>query len=130
MTTTGQHWKTATDDLRTAAQSVRMTPANDGVMSSRTAAACLSGIVGLVSRRFSVDVMQETCAELARCDDAWATSFGRLPMTYDGRVSEPVQLIAVVARSLLPLAGADHLRAALSFWAIETDPAVWQAVAA
>ena len=125
------HWKTTIDDLRDRAQSVMTAPAADiGSMSARTAAACLSGIVGLVSRRWGVDVMQRTCADLARHQPAWATSLGRLPTGHDGLLTEPIQLIAVVARSLLPLAGADRLRSALAFWASEDDPAVWNQVAA
>ena len=122
------HWKTTIDDLRNCAEAVRTAPANCG-MSARTAAACLSGIIALVSRRFGVDVMQHTCAELVRCAQAWP-ELGYVPSNYDGRVSEPVQLIAVVARSLLPIAGAENVRAALAFWASEDDPAIWQAVAA
>lgn len=131
MSTTPLHWKNQIDDLRGLAQSVRTAPAPQGqTMSARTAAACLSGIIGLVSRKWSVDVMQQTCAEVVRCRDAWATSFGLLPAGYDGRVTESTQLIAVVARSLLPLAGAEAVRDALAFWASEDDPAIWQAVAA
>ncbi len=123
------HWKTAIDDLRASAQSVTAAPAADtGSMSARTTAACLTGIVGLVSRRFSVDVMQRACADLSR--HSCETSFRELPAGHDGVVPEPVQLIAVVARSLLPIAGVKNLRAALAFWASEDDPAVWQSLAA
>lgn len=125
------HWKTAIDDLRDRARAVMAAPAADtGSMSSRTAAACLVGIVGLVSRRWSVDVMQRACADLVRHQMSWATSFGVLPALHDGMIAEPTQLIAVVARSLLPIAGAENLRAALAFWASEDDPAVWQTLAA
>ncbi len=124
-------WKTDITDLMDRARAVTDAPANDtGTMSARTAAACLSGIVGLVSRRFGVDAMQRTCAELVRYQTAWSTSFGLLPIGHDGVVGESVQLIAVVARSLLPLAGPKNLRDALAFWAIETDPAVWNQIAA
>lgn len=124
-------WKTDIEDLLGRARSVTSAPASSaGSMSARTAAACLSGIVSLVSRRWSVDVMQHTCAEIVRFAPAWDTSFGQLPTGHDGVVAETVQLIAVVARSLLPLAGAQNLRDALAFWAIETDPAVWNQIAA
>lgn len=124
-------WKNDITDLMDRARSVTDAPANDtSTMSARTAAACLSGIVGLVSRRFGVDAMQRTCAELVRYQTAWSTSFGLLPIGHDGEVSESTQLVAVVARSLLPLAGAANLRDALAFWAIESDPAVWNRIAA
>lgn len=123
------HWKTAIDDLRHRAQSVTANDGGKAVISARAAAACLSGIVSLVSRRFSVDVMQLTCAELVRCAPVWETSFGQIPTGHDGVIAEPVQLVSVVARSLLPLAGTDNVRAALAFWASEDDPAVWQSIA-
>ena len=124
---TPMHWKDHIDDLRTRAESVRVAtgPAS---MSPRTAAACLAGICGHISRKHSVDEMQRACAELVRFEKAWATSFGQLPHT-DGRVSEATQLLACVARGLIPVAGASAVRDALSFWAVETDPAEWQAVA-
>jgi hypothetical protein len=64
-----------------------------------------------------------------RFADCWP-ELAYLPAQYDGRVSEPIQLIAVVARSLLPIAGAENVRAALAFWASEDDPAIWQRIAA
>ena len=124
------YWKDDIADLRGRAADVLLSdPSANTQMSARTAAACLSGIVGLVARRWTIDVMQRTCADLARSEMSWASSLGRLPHV-NGRVSEPTQLVAVVARSILPLAGVDHLRAALAFWASEDDPAVWNAVAA
>ena len=123
------HWKTDIDDLRGQAQAVLVASSSSGPMSARAAASCLSGIVGLVSRRWSVDVMQRVCADLAR-HVVHDGRFGALPAGHDGVVSEPIQLIAVVSRSLLPLAGADNLRAALAFWASEDDPAIWNQVAA
>lgn len=124
------HWKTDIEDLRGQARAVLTAPpSSSGAMSARTAAACLSGIVGMVSRRWSVDIMQRVCADLARHVVAQG-GFGQLPAGHDGVVSEPIQLIAVVSRSLLVLAGAENLRAALAFWASEDDPAVWNQVAA
>lgn len=128
MSTPTLYWKDTISDLRARALAVSAAPV-DAKMSARTAAACLSGIVGLISRRWTNDVMQRTCAELVRHDPTWATSFGMLPQV-NGSVSEPIQLLAVVARSLLPIAGADNLRAALSFWASEDDPATWLSVVA
>ena len=126
------HWRHDLSDLRSRASLVMTAPDHTGVgkLSARTAAAVLAGIVGLVSRKWSTDVMQETCAELVRHDAAWITSFGSLPPGVDGSVTEATQLVAVVARGLLPLAGAENLRAALAFWASENDPAVWNQIAA
>lgn len=121
-------WKDEITDLRSRAESVVHASAEAPALNARTAARCLAGICGLISNRWSVDEMQRTCAALARHERAWATSFGDLPRD-NGSVSDATQLVACVARGLLPLAGAGGVRAALSFWAVETDPAVWQSVA-
>ncbi len=121
-----QNWKTEIADLRTRARAVTA-PSSDVRMSARAVAACLSGVVALVARRWSVDVMQRACADIARFDAAWQTSFGSLPLV-DGRVAEAVEMIAVVARGILPLSSTDAMRAALAFWASESDPAEWQRV--
>lgn len=122
------HWKTDITDLRNRALAC-FEPRTAERMSARAAAACLSGIVGHVVRKTSLEEAQRTCAELARTEITWRTSFGVLPHD-NGHVSEATQLVATVARSLLPLTGADHLRAALSFWACESDPRIWQSLAA
>jgi hypothetical protein len=124
---TTAHWKSEIADLRTRARAVTA-PSADVRMSARAAAACLSGVIALVSKRWSVDVMQRACAELVRHDAAWKTSFGNLPRGASGAVAEPVEMIAVVARGILPLACEDSMRAALAFWASESDPAEWQRV--
>lgn len=128
---TALYWKDQIADLKDRAALVMAQPASlPGLMTARTAAAVLSGICGLIGRRWTVDEMQKTCAELVRYEPAWATSFGRLPADRAGVVSEPTQLLAVVARSILPLSGPDHLRAALAFWASEDDPATWNQIVA
>lgn len=124
------YWKDQIDDLRSRAAGILDAPQAAERLSARTCARCLVGIVSLISRRWTVDEMQRTCAELVRCDEAWATSFGRLPLAANGLASEPTQLLTVVARALLPLAGADAVRAALSFWATENDPGVWTSLVA
>lgn len=120
------YWRDSIDDLRNRAQMVAA-PSSQS-LSARTAARCLSGVVSVMTRRWSVDLMQRTCAELVRHDEAWATQLGRLPHE-NGLVSEAMQLLAAIARGILPLAGEDNLRAALSFWATETDPRVWLSIA-
>lgn len=129
MTAAVNYWKSKIDDLRDRAQVVTSGPVASERLSARTCAKCLVGIVSLISRRWTVDDMQRTCAELARFDDAWTTSFGRLPLERNGLPSEPMQLLVVVARSLLPIAGPDNVRAALSFWATEDDVGVWTSLA-
>ncbi len=120
------HWKNGIDDLRARAVEVMAAPARRcNHLQANETAACLAGVVSYVQRTHSLDEAQRACAELVRHDLAWATSFGSLPAERDGRVTEPVLLLAVVCRGLLEVAGAANLRAALSFWATETDPAVW-----
>lgn len=126
---TPMHWKADLGDLRSRAELVVRAGVESPAISARAAAKCLMGICSLVSRRFSVETMQRTCALLARDDRAWASGLAVLPFT-NGRVAEATQLIACVAHGLIPLAGADGVRAALSFWAVEDNPAVWQDVAA
>jgi len=121
------YWRDDITDLHARASAVVAAPAAVERMSARTAARCLSGIVGLIARRWTADEMQYVCAELVRYDRAWLTSLSVLPSSH-GRVSEPMQLLAVVARGLLPIAGVENLRAAVSYWASETDPAQWQAL--
>lgn len=123
-----QHWKTEISDLRNRARAVQA-PSSDR-LSARAAARCLSGVVNEVVRRHGQDEMQRACADLVRYDAAWSTMFGTLPRGVEGIVPPAIHLIAVVARGILPLAGAENMRAALSFWACEDDPAVWQEIAA
>lgn len=128
MMTAGVFWKNKIDDLRDLASSVLVADDAKERLSARTTARCLLGIVSLISRRWTPDIMQHTCAALVRDELVWETSFGRVPLEPNGIPSEPTQLISVVARSLLPIAGPDNLRSALSFWATEDDPGVWTSV--
>jgi hypothetical protein len=124
MQNTNCHWKTETSDLRARAADVAIGGASPR-MSARTAARCLSGVVSHVDRQWSRDVMQRACAELVRCDATWSTSFRVLPSRVDTDLTSAVELIAVVSRGILPLAGVEAMRAALAFWATEEDPSVW-----
>lgn len=123
-------WNREISDLRERAVAVMRPDCAPAAMSARQAARCLSGVVALIVRQWSVGDMQRACAELVRHEPAWRTSFGQLPTGDDGAVAEPVVLLAVVARGVLSLAGADNTRDALAFWASESDPAVWTLVTA
>lgn len=120
-------WKHHIPDLLSRAQAVSQGQIEP--MSARSAACALLGVMNLISQRFGVDLMQRACADLVRCEASWATKLGTLPRGEDGRVPEPVAMLAVGARGMLPLAGPVNLRAALSFWASENNHAVWQSVA-
>lgn len=120
------HWKNEVSDLRARATDV--VSGAEARMSARTAARCLSGVIAHVVRSSTLDTMQRACAELVRCEASWSTGFRVLPPPVRGDVDQAVNLIAVVARGMLELAGVDGLRAALSFWATEDDPGVWQQV--
>jgi hypothetical protein len=125
-----QSYQTQISDLRQLAAAVTRdialpTPA----MSAAMAARCLSGVVNLLAQRFGVPEMQRACGELAGFAPAWTSKLGQLPDDPSGFVREAVQVLAVVARGVLPLAGAANLRAALAFWASETDVAIWSQVA-
>lgn len=98
-------------------------------MNARTAAQVLSGVMGIIVVRFDLSTMQRTCAELVRHSPSWATNLGRLPSGADGRVADAMQLVATVARGVLPLCGKAALRQALSYWATESDPASWACLA-
>lgn len=116
-------------DLRELALAV-MHPDASTSMSARTAARCLSGVIALVAREHGTVAMQRACAKLVRFSDAWRSSFGKLPVAFADpeAVDEAIEMIAVIARGILPVAGAANMRAALSFWASESDPAVWTSV--
>lgn len=130
------HWKNTADDLR--ARAARVTDDVGAVvrmagpgskLTARVAAQILSGIVSHVANTYGKDEMQAACATLVRNEPTWQTpGVVRVPADHDGRVSEAVKLIALVAHGILPLAGADNVRDALSFWATEDDTGVWTRV--
>jgi hypothetical protein len=120
-------WTVDTQDLRARAVDVTAGVMSGRVVTAREAACVLSGVAGLISRNESVAAMQRAAADLARYDLAWLTKFGRLPVT-NGQVDPNVEMFAVVCRGMLALAGEESLRAALSYWATESDPASWRAL--
>lgn len=125
------HWKTQIADLQTRALAVKQ--GTCAPITARSAASCLFGIVSFLSGRYGTDAVQRACADLARCDLAWARRsaalpLGALPRGHDGAVPELITAIAACARGILPLAGVDNVRAAVAFWASEDDRTVWQSV--
>jgi hypothetical protein len=121
-------WRIDIEDLRAYAHDVH-TQTTPQAIHARSVAQCLSGVIGLASRRYSLSEVQASCALLARHARTWETSLGDLPRGADGRVSELVEMIAAVARGMYPLAGARGVRSALAFWACERDAAVWMSLA-
>lgn len=116
-----------TVDMQALAQTV-IAPAAPQSLSARTAARCLMGVVRMISLTYGDAVMRSTCSDLVQHAPAWDSSLARLPNT-DGKVTDAMTMLAVISRGLLPLTGAANLRAALSFWAVEEDPRIWQSVA-
>lgn len=115
-------------ELREKAEAVMgMQPVGEVRLSPRAVARCLSGVVTLVCRTSTVYAMQRACAELVRDEQAWQSGLAVLPRV-NGRVDPVLEQIAVVARGILPSAGEEAMKSALSFWATESDPAVWQRV--
>lgn len=125
------HWKNTANDLRDRAQRVTMIArVSPFQVTARQAAKVLCGIVRHVANTWSVDVMQRACATLARHEASWTGPAPLSALPVEGKaVPEPIKLIALVAAGLLPIAGPDNVRDALSFWATEDDPGVWTSVA-
>lgn len=120
-------WKTHANDLRTLAQAVQLEcPVRK--ISARDAAVTLFGAVRVMSHQFGQDAMQLACAELVRDRAAWSSSFGMLPVVECTKTHRAMFFLASMARGVLAIAGEANTRAALSFWACEDDPAVWERV--
>lgn len=114
--------------LRSRAAAVLETEVAEPTLSARAAARCISGAVRLLGIQHGETVMRRACADLAGSDRAWSTSLLWLPHDRDHAPSTLVFVLAAVARGILPMAGVENMRAALSFWAYE-DAAAWQQVA-
>jgi hypothetical protein len=128
MVATPANWNVDTQDLRARAVDVISAEAVRGhVVTAREAACMLSGVAGFIAQHESVSAMQCAAAALARHELAWVTKLGSLPIT-DGYVDRNVEMFACVCRGMLAMAGVKNLRAALSYWATESDPASWRAL--
>lgn len=96
-----------------------------GLLAPAEAAHALAGIVSWLARQYSDEEMRAACVALANYDAAWTSSLAKLPHC-GGVIPQAVALLAVVCRGLIEITGVESLRAALSFWATETDPSEWQ----
>lgn len=122
------NWRSEIADLKARAHEVTATDlGTQPCLSARTVARLLSGIVHVVAGRYGMDVAQRACADLVRCEAAWTSRFGTLPVV-DGVVPDPISILATASRGLMTIAGACRLRSAMAFWASESDPYVWQGV--
>lgn len=111
------------NELRKRAQAVIANEPGGNRLSPRATARCLSGIVRLAATKHGTDTMRRSCANLVADPHAW------WPLEADPtEVGKATQMIVTAASGLLSLAGMDGMRAALAFWASETDPAEWQRV--
>lgn len=118
------------EDIRRRAQAVTGTPHVAASMSALQAARCLLGIVNIMAEIYGTNRMQAACFTLAKFDASWFTRFRVLPSDNNGQTLEPERFLAHASRGILLTAGADNLRSAMSFWAVERDAAVFQQVAA
>lgn len=126
-------WQTDsdTDDLRAMSVDVVTSRASaPAARSARDAARALCGVAGWITRATSMQAMQAAMAELARYEPAWGAGGLRALPVKNGYVDATVAMIASVASTLVPFFGAAAMRSAMAFWAVETDSAVWQTVAA
>jgi hypothetical protein len=132
MSTAEFHKHDELDDLLALASDVTTAgPVVKRQGSAREAARALAGLASWVSSRVGVIRMQECMTDLARHTDAWRPGPGfmrDLPTQYNGFVDEHVAMVAIVSSSLAHCFGAANLRAGMAFWAVERDPAQWQAV--
>lgn len=108
------------------------TPAR-ATLTARMAARILTGVAAVLSRarRGGQESMRAAFYALAAHAPAWSSEspLHALP-TVDGYADPDVVLIAAVASGMVPDFGLHNVRAAVAFWATETDPAIWQHVAA
>jgi len=109
--------------LRALAAPVSQPQPGAATLGPKGAACAISGIVRLVATKHGLEVMQRSCAKLALL----GTPRGPAP---GHGVGDPTEMLAAAADGLAAVAGRANARAALAFWACETDPAVWRDVVA
>jgi len=109
--------------LRTLAAPVSQPQPGAATLGPKGAACALSGVVRLVATKHGLEAMRRSCAKLAL--------LGTPPGPAPGEgIGEPTEVLAAAADGVAAVAGRANARAALAFWACETDPAVWRDVAA
>lgn len=117
--------------LRSNAHSVLTNERPATGLAPREVARILAGVTGTIVRRHGVAAMQQACALLVLDTKAIPSGLTILPRdNVAGRVDPSVAMVAMVARGLLGASSPVAVRAALSFWASESDPGVWQTVVA
>lgn len=110
--------------LRCLAAPVNQPQPTKAMLGARGAATALSGVIRLVVVHAGHDVMQRACAKLARSRVGWTD------LTGDVHLDHAAAVLVAAADGVAAVSGYDNVRAALAFWACETDPAVWRDVAA
>jgi hypothetical protein len=120
--------KSLADAVYQDATGVRVGPGDH--MSAGAAAQCLSGPARLLAMQYGADAMRRACADLVAHVPAWESSLRALPHAHGGLETQVLGALAVLVRGVLPLAGVANTRAALAFWACETDAAQMARVAA
>lgn len=113
------------NSLRKLSEPVHGGAAGETRLPARVVAQCLSGVVRLITNHVGHDEMRRVCAELALNEQAWATALRSLP----GQSPATLYLVSSL-EGMRSLASEHDLRAALAFWAVESDPAEWQRLAA
>lgn len=109
--------------LRSLAAPVNQPQPGKATLGAKGVACAIFGVVRLVATKHGLGVMQRSCAKLALLGAPVASAPG-------DATGEATELLAAAVDGLATVAGRDNARAALAFWACETDPAVWRDVAA
>lgn len=127
-----RNWKLEISDLRLLAQAVPTSPPSERLLSANGAALCFLGVLRRLAEAYGIDAMQYACATIVRHGPAWRTMMRHLPIPADrlgppgsfdpGLTVTSIAMIAMVARGVMEVAGADNTRAALAYWASERDP--------
>jgi hypothetical protein len=73
--------------------------------------------------------MQRACAVLALDERVWSSCLAVIPREEDGTIDPAIEMFVVIGRGVMGAASLDTLSSALSFWASESDPTVWQEIA-
>jgi hypothetical protein len=123
------NWKLEIANLRSRAEAVyTSSPARVG-FGAREVARILSGVAHTCARRFGTERMQRACAVLVLDERVWSSCLAVIPREEDGTIDPAIEMFVVIGRGVMGAASLDTLSSALSFWASESDPTVWQEIA-